>query len=75
VEYATLEWVDRTNNRRLLGPSGNLPPAEFEATNSRQQDESAMVALSEVKQSPEFPGLFNVPHATVKWAKMASPGV
>ena len=28
VEYATLEWVDRFNNRRLLGPIGNIPPAE-----------------------------------------------
>ena len=31
VEYATLEWVDRFNNRRLLEPIGNIPPAEAEA--------------------------------------------
>jgi len=31
VEYATLEWVDWFNNRRLLEPIGNVPPAEFEA--------------------------------------------
>jgi transposase InsO family protein len=31
VEFATLEWVDWFNNRRLLGPIGNIPPAEFEA--------------------------------------------
>jgi len=31
VEYATLEWVDWFNNRRLLEPIGNIPPAEFEA--------------------------------------------
>jgi putative transposase len=30
VEYATLEWVDWFNNRRLLEPIGNIPPAEFE---------------------------------------------
>jgi len=30
VEYATLEWVDWFNNRRLLEPLGYLPPAEFE---------------------------------------------
>jgi transposase InsO family protein len=30
VEYATLEWVDWFNNRRLLGPIGHVPPAEFE---------------------------------------------
>ena len=31
VEYATLEWVYRFNNRRLLEPIGNIPPAEAEA--------------------------------------------
>ena len=32
VEYATLEWVDIWfNNRRLLKPIGNIPPAEAEA--------------------------------------------
>jgi hypothetical protein len=27
-EFATLEWVDWFNNRRLLEPIGNIPPAE-----------------------------------------------
>ena len=31
VEFATLEWVDWFNNRRLLGSIGDIPPAEFEA--------------------------------------------
>jgi len=31
VEYATLEWVDWFNNRRLLEPIGNITPAEAEA--------------------------------------------
>ena len=31
VEYATLEWVDWFNTRRLLEPIGNIPPAEAEA--------------------------------------------
>ena len=31
VEFATLEWVDWFNNRRLLEPIGYLPPAEYEA--------------------------------------------
>lgn len=31
VEFATLEWVDWFNNRRLLEPIGNVPPAEAEA--------------------------------------------
>ena len=33
VEYATLEWVDWFNHRRLLEPIGNIPPTEAE-TNS-----------------------------------------
>jgi transposase InsO family protein len=31
VEYATLEWVDWFNNRRLLEPLGYMPPTEFES--------------------------------------------
>ena len=31
VEFATLAWVDWFNTRRLLGPIGDVPPAEFEA--------------------------------------------
>jgi len=31
VEFAPLEWVDWFNNRRLLEPIGNIPPAEAEA--------------------------------------------
>ena len=31
VEYATIEWVDWFNHRRLLEPIGYVPPAEFEA--------------------------------------------
>ena len=31
VEFATLEWVDWFNHRRLLEPIGNLPPAEAKA--------------------------------------------
>lgn len=30
VEYATLEWVDWFNHRRLFGPIGDIPPAELE---------------------------------------------
>ena len=31
VEYATLEWVEWLNIRRLLQPIGNIPLAEAEA--------------------------------------------
>jgi putative transposase len=44
VEYATLEWVDWFNNRRLLEPIGNVTPAEFEMQYLQQQTESTMSA-------------------------------
>ena len=44
VEFATLEWVDWFNNRRLLEPIGNIPPAEAEARYYAQDNERAMVA-------------------------------
>jgi putative transposase len=40
VEYATLEWVDWFNHRRLLEPIGHIPPAEFEAAFHRKEDPS-----------------------------------
>ncbi len=40
VEFATLTWVDWFNERRLLEPIGNVPPAEFEAMYSQQQMET-----------------------------------
>ena len=43
VEYATLEWVDWFNNRRLLEPIGYMPPAEFEEAYYRSQADPAMV--------------------------------
>lgn len=44
VEFATLEWVDWFNNRRLLEPIGNLPPAEAEATYYAQLEAIPMAA-------------------------------
>jgi putative transposase len=40
VEFATLTWVDWFNERRLLEPIGNIPPAEFEAMYFQQQNET-----------------------------------
>ena len=40
VEWATLNWVDWFNNRRLLEPIGNIPPAEAEANYYSQSAES-----------------------------------
>jgi putative transposase len=44
VEFATLEWVDWFNNRRLLEPIGNIPPAEAEARYHARINERAMAA-------------------------------
>ena len=44
VEYATLEWVDWFNHRRLLEPIGDVPPAEFEKAHYAQLDGQAMAA-------------------------------
>jgi transposase InsO family protein len=44
VEFATLEWVDWFNNRRLLEPIGNIPPAEAEERYYAALEQSAMAA-------------------------------
>ena len=44
VEYATLEWVDWFNNRRLLEPIGNIPPAEAETAYYANMEEQAIAA-------------------------------
>lgn len=44
VEFATLEWVDWFNNRRLLEPIGNIPPAEAEARYYAQIEGRALAA-------------------------------
>jgi putative transposase len=44
VEFATLEWVDWYNNRRLLEPIGNIPPAEAEAAYYAQLEVMPMAA-------------------------------
>ena len=42
VEFATLDWVDWFNNRRLLEPIGNVPPAEAEQRYYEQTQETAL---------------------------------
>ena len=44
VEFATLEWVDWFNHRRLLEPIGNIPPAEAEARYYAQAKVQALAA-------------------------------
>ena len=44
VEFATLEWVDWFNNRRLLEPIGNIPPTEAEERYYAMLEQPAMAA-------------------------------
>ena len=47
VEYATLEWVDWFNHRRLLEPIGHIPPAEFQAAYDRREATSRTARLKD----------------------------
>jgi len=42
VEFATLEWVDWFNNRRILEPIGNIPPVEYEEAYYERRESPAM---------------------------------
>jgi putative transposase len=47
VEYATLEWVDWFNHRRLLAPIAHVPPAELQAPSHRREDPSRTTGLKD----------------------------
>ncbi len=49
LEYATLEWVDWFNHRRLFEAHGQIPPAEFEEIYYRQNN-SGQQAETQTKQ-------------------------
>ena len=44
VEFATLEWVNWFNTRRLLEPIGDMHPAEAEARYDARTEEPAFAA-------------------------------
>ena len=44
VEYATLEWVDWFNKRRLRSSIGDVPPVGYEQAHRFQDGPPAMVA-------------------------------
>jgi putative transposase len=46
-EYATLEWVDWFNHRRLLEPIGYIPPAELEEVFHRGEVSVEEVGLNQ----------------------------
>jgi putative transposase len=49
LEYATLEWIDWFNHRRLFEAHGQIPPAEFEH-NYYRQEASGQQADTQTKQ-------------------------
>jgi hypothetical protein len=59
VEYATLEWVGWFNNRRLLEPIANIPPAEAEA-NFYAALETELMAAQLRKSASGKPGAVQV---------------
>ena len=59
VEFATLEWVDWFNNRRLLEPIGNIPPAEAEERYYAMLDDQHG-SVTQTKWPPENPGRFTM---------------
>ena len=44
VEYATLEWIDWLNNKRLLEPIGNISPVEAEQRYHAMLDDAPLAA-------------------------------
>ena len=44
VGWATLEWVDCYNHRRLLEPIGQVPPADAKARCYKDLEETALAA-------------------------------
>nr|WP_244442563.1 hypothetical protein [Azospirillum lipoferum] len=42
--WRALEWVDWFNNRRLLEPIGNIPPAKAQARHHAQTEDVAIAA-------------------------------
>jgi len=48
VEFATLEWIDWFNNRRLLEPIGDVPLAEYEELYWMGIEGTGTVGLTEV---------------------------
>jgi len=48
VEFATLEWIDWFNNRRLLEPIGDIPPAEYEMLYWTESGRTDTVGLTEL---------------------------
>ncbi len=73
AEYATLEWVDWFNNRRLLEPIGSIPPAEAEANfyaALEPDDMAAQLSQSGLRQTR---GVCGCPGAAPGWPPSPVP--
>ncbi len=58
VEFATLEWDDWFNNRRILEPIGDRPPAELASSVLSSNRTHGAGRVTHTEQSPEFPARF-----------------
>jgi hypothetical protein len=62
VGFATLDWVDWFNNRRLLEPIGGIPPVEGETRYYAQLEEPALAAWDSTKNASGKPGAVHYNH-------------
>ncbi len=60
VEYATSEWVDWFNHRRLLEPIGNIPPAERRKTTTVRRTQPPRP--NSTNRASDEPGAVQTPH-------------
>ena len=58
VEFATQEWVDWFNYRRLLEPIGNIPPAEAEPRYYANAGRPSHGSVTQTNLPPENPVRF-----------------
>jgi len=71
AKFATLEWVDWFNYRRLLEYNGHVPPAEFEEAHYAQAQGSAR-APDLIKMVSGKVGVVHRPKFTGGWAGTGS---
>jgi len=71
VEFATLEWVNWFNYRRLLEPIGNIPPAEAEQRYYAMLEQLAMAASLKRNGLRQTRGGSNLEHRYTRGAHLA----
>ena len=71
VEFATLEWVDWFNNRRLLEPIGNIPSAEEEGRSLRHARCAEAGGVTQTNQPPANPERFKKDPPSTHYIKMS----